>query len=119
MKSLKQILREDTASLSAELEKKHGVKLELHDSRHGLHLAHISVPKEHQGKGIGSKVMKEITDHADKHKKRMTLDLGRKGDPHVNSPSKLKKFYSKHGFVHNKGRHKDFSISSDMYREPK
>jgi predicted GNAT family N-acyltransferase len=75
----------------------------------------IVVNKENRNKGVGSSAMKAITSHADKYKKRIELtpssDFG-------GNKSRLVSFYKKHGFIENKGKHKDYSISHTMYREP-
>lgn len=80
----------------------------------------IEVEKDERKQGIGSKVMEEITDYADKHGLRIILTTGlqdsRRG---TTSASRLKKFYKRFGFVENKGRNKDFTISENMYRDPK
>lgn len=80
-------------------------------------ISKIVVAKNERGQGKGSDAMRIITDHADKHNKRIALtpstDFG------ASSVSRLNKFYKSHGFVDNKGRNKDFSISDTMIREPK
>jgi len=76
----------------------------------------IEVPKEKRNSGIGTSAMRAITAHADKHAKKVTLspsaDFG-------GSKARLIPFYKRLGFVENKGRNKDYSISDTMYREPK
>ena len=62
--------------------------------------------------------MKAITDHADKTGQRVTLRLAEKGYNGSKGPNSLRDFYKRFGFVDNKGRNKDFSISDHMYREP-
>ncbi len=80
-----------------------------------LHVSKIVVPKDRRNEGIGSKAMKHIISHADKHQKRVTLtpssDFG-------GSKTRLVKFYKSHGFVENKGRNKDYSTRETMYRDP-
>jgi predicted GNAT family acetyltransferase len=81
-----------------------------------IHVSKIVVPKVNRGKGIGSTAMKSLTDHADKHGHKITLSPAT--DFGASSKNRLIKFYKNHGFVENKGRHKDYSISETMYRKP-
>lgn len=85
-----------------------------------LYLNLIAVKKENLGKGIGTKVLQEIAKFADENSLKITLTTGTK-DPYfgTTSQSRLIKFYKRFGFVENKGRNKDFSISGNMYRNPK
>lgn len=78
-----------------------------------VHISEVSIPHHKQGEGIGHKVMKMITDMADKFK--VDLDLFAK--PITQGPeesqiskSKLVKFYVKHGFK---------SQGAIMFRSPK
>ncbi len=103
------------------LEKKHGIQLHIHAHHDDLELAHIRVPKDKQGQGIGSAAMKDVHDYADSLGKRVILNLGdadRKGAG-TTSKARLRKFYASHGYVNNKGRNKDFRIRHQMYRRPK
>lgn len=104
-----------------DLRKKHGAEVDL--SLYGdkeIHIHHIKVPKEKRKQGIGSAIMKDINDYADQGKKRVTLNPGSKDDRHgTTSRNRLIKFYKRHGYVHNKGRNKDFTTSAAMYRDPK
>ena len=80
-----------------------------------ISLSQIVVPKAVRSKGIGSAFMKELTDIADKHNHKIVLspssDFG-------GTKSRLINFYKKHGFVENKGKNKDYTISESMFREP-
>ncbi len=63
--------------------------------------------------------MRDIVDYADATGKRVVLTPGQKDDRHgTTSRSRLVTFYKRFGFVENKGRAKDFTISESMYREP-
>jgi predicted GNAT family N-acyltransferase len=77
----------------------------------------IIVPKKNRGEGVGTQAMKHITDHADQHGKRVLLSPSK--DFGGSSVDRLKKFYKGHGFVENKGRNKDYTISHTMYRNPR
>jgi predicted GNAT family N-acyltransferase len=107
---------ESSKELSDRYEKE-GIKNDIYNGKHGYELSKIIVPKEKRGQGIGNKFMQELTAIADKENKRIFLtpstDFG------ASSVARLKDFYKQHGFVENKGKHKDFSISHAMYRTPK
>ena len=79
-------------------------------------LSRIVVDKNNRNEGIGSKFMNDLVSHADERGHTLALtpskDFG-------GSVSKLNEFYGRHGFVPNKGKHKDYSISEQMYRLPK
>ena len=96
--------------------KEHGVISDVYSGKNAIELSRIIVPKEKRGEGIGSKFMSDLIAHADKHEKR--IDLSPSKDFGASSIDRLKTFYKKHGFVENKGKHKDYSISHSMYRHP-
>lgn len=93
-----------------------GVDHSISNHKDHINVSKIVVPKEKRNSGIGTKAMHMITDHADTQGKRVELtpasDFG-------GSKSRLKVFYKRHGFVENKGRNIDYSISNSMYRNPK
>lgn len=76
----------------------------------------IIVPEADRGAGTGTRVMRELLDQADDTGTTVALtpsaDFG-------GSLPRLKKFYKSLGFVENKGRNKDFSISESMFRAPR
>jgi len=94
----------------------HGIDADVYNGKNAIELSKIIVPKENRGEGLGSKFMQDLTAHADKYGKR--VDLSPSKDFGASSVSRLKEFYKKHGFVENKGKHKDYSISHSMYRHP-
>lgn len=114
--------KELVENFSKSLEKKYGLKaLELtlalssaKDPQLKLHA--IVIPKEKRGTGIGSKVMKEIVDFADKYNKIIVLTPSQ--DFGATSVSRLKRFYSGFGFLKNSGKSKDFAFSETMIRYP-
>lgn len=101
------------------LKSEFGIDLRLRETQKGdLKLDHIVVPKGQRKQGIGSEVMKRITDYADKNNLRIVLTTAVKDDSFgTTSASRLKTFYKRFGFVENKG--KDYSISENMLRNPK
>ena len=78
----------------------------------------IEVSKDNRSSGVGSSVMNEIINYADK--KGMILDLVpsiKDSNIGTTSRTRLIKFYKKFGFVENKGKNKDFvRRSGGMYR---
>lgn len=71
------------------------------------------------GQGSGTAAMQDLVAYADKVGRRLVLSPAQKGDPHgTSSRSRLVKFYKRFGFVENKGRAKDFTVSEAMIREP-
>lgn len=75
----------------------------------------IVVDEDARSLGIGSRVMKEIVNYADKHGYILATtpssDFG-------GSKSRLKEFYSGFGFIPNKGEWKDFRTRETMLRYP-
>jgi len=118
---IRYMAREKTAEVGKEIAAKHGIEVNLNDRANGdVELSHIAIkPKSRQKQGIGTQAMQDIIAFADRAGKRITLTTGVK-DPDfgTTSATRLKKFYKRFGFVENKGRNKDFSISGNMYREP-
>lgn len=108
-------------ALSRQLEQDLGLEsLFLSLKRNGdLAVDNIVVPKDDQKQGKGTKAMEAITQFADQNGLRVVLSPAlpddRKG---TTSRARLVKFYKRFGFVENKGRNKDFTISEGMYREP-
>ncbi len=92
------------------------VKLDVSDNNGILNISKIVVPKEQRGSGVGSSIMRQLSDYADATGARLTLspsvDFG------ATSVSRLKDFYKRFGFVENKGKNKDFSTRETMYRDP-
>lgn len=84
-----------------------------------ISLGMIEVPNADRKQGVGTAVMNELIQYADEQGKRILLTPGLKDDRHgTTSRTRLVKFYKRFGFIENKGRNKDFSISDGMYREP-
>lgn len=96
---------------------KRGVALELMPSQGRLIVSKIVVPKASRGQGVGSSVLKEITDFADTND--VPLSLTPSTDFGASSKSALERFYGRHGFEPNIGRKRDFEISEAMRRYPR
>jgi GNAT superfamily N-acetyltransferase len=82
-----------------------------------VELSALYIPKEHRGKGIGSEIMNRIVQYADENNKIIgatpSTDFG------ASSVNRIRDFNKRFGFVRNKGRDVDFTISNTMYRKPK
>lgn len=80
----------------------------------------LIVPREKRNQGLGSKAIEALTQYADDNNLRIILDPATKDDHHgTTSRNRLIKFYKRFGFIENKGRKKDFSVSGMMIRDPK
>lgn len=85
--------------------------------RHNLHLSRIMVEKAYRRQGLGTQAMQDLVDLADQY--GLLMSLSPSTDFGGTSVDRLKRFYRRFGFVSNKGRHKDFTLSDSMYRLPK
>lgn len=92
-----------------------GVDLYLSPSARKLTVSKIVVPPQMRGQGVGSSVMKEITDYADANGVTLALDPS---TDFGGSKAGLDRFYSRHGFESNLGRKRDFEITEAMRRYP-
>ena len=97
-----------------DLENQYGIDLDLYDSGEYLILSRIVIPKNKRGEGIGSKVMNQITQYADKLNKPIYLTPSK--DFGATSISRLERFYSQFGFK--KKDKSDFSTRETMVRMP-
>ena len=79
-------------------------------------LSKIEVPIGQRKQGIGSAAMEDLVSYADETGK--TLALSPSTDFGASSVGRLRDFYKRFGFVENRGRNKDFTISESMYRPP-
>lgn len=93
-----------------------GVSNSVSENNGVITVSKIIVPKDERGKGIGSAAMARLTEYADATGQRIALspsaDFG-------GSKPRLEKFYKAMGFLPNKGRSRDLSVSETMIREPK
>jgi hypothetical protein len=110
----------DVDSIQQELSKKYNVDLSLMGyGKDAFVIVKMVIPKEIQGQKIGSRLMKDITSYADNNSLTILLNLADRGTGWgTTSKSRLVSFYKQFGFVENKGKNKDFSISYGMYRLP-
>lgn len=118
---LRSLLKESIETWSQEIERKYNLHtFFVYDNGDKIKLSSLIIDKSNQGKGIGSAVMGELCSYADLHSKIIILTPGLFDKQHgTTSQSRLVDFYKRFGFVLNKGRNKDFTISELMYRLPK
>jgi GNAT superfamily N-acetyltransferase len=110
----------DVDAFAKDLKSRLGLRdLSLSMSGADLKINMIAVDKADQKQGKGSQAMQEVVAFADDNNLRTFLSVGQKDDGFgTTSRSRLVKFYKRFGFVENKGRNKDFSISAGMLRDP-
>lgn len=73
-----------------------------------------------KGQGLGTQALEALCAFADARGRRIILTPGQRDDRHgTTSTARLIRFYKRFGFVENKGRGKDFSITAGMYRDPR
>lgn len=94
----------------------HLISHSISENDNKIEVSKLVVHKDFRNRRIGTEFMKHLTDYADATGKKIVLSPST--DFGATSTGRLVKFYKKHGFVENKGRKKDFSISHTMYREP-
>ena len=75
----------------------------------------LVVKQNLRNKGIGQNILNDIIDYADKKGKTITLTP----TSQYLTKNRLTNWYKKNGFVENKGRNTNYSISDTMYRLPK
>jgi predicted GNAT family acetyltransferase len=97
---------------------KSGVEIDAYPSRNNeINLSRIVVDKSKRNQGLGTAAMQDLIQYADDTGK--TIKLSPSTDFGGTSVNRLKEFYKRFGFVENKGKNKDFTISELMYRTPK
>ena len=85
------------------------------DKNKTITLSRIIVPEDLREQGIGTQFMTDLISLADKLQYKIVLTPD---DSFGGSKSRLKDFYKQFGFIHNKGKNRDFSHREDMYRNP-
>ena len=95
-----------------------GVEMDVYPAKADkINLSRIVVDESKRNQGLGTKAMNDLIQYADTTGKTITLSPST--DFGATSVSRLKDFYKQFGFVENKSKNKDFSISDSMYRLPK
>lgn len=113
-------MKSRVVSFGSKLEKKYKIEtLILSDEGKDMALDFIVVQKERRKQGLGTQIIYEICDFADKKKKRIILNvMGKNSHIGTTSQGRLIKFYKRFGFFKNSGKNKDGSIDHDMIRNP-
>lgn len=108
---------ETPKSIEQSLSQKYpNIDLSVFENENGLTLSKIVVSENQRSEGIGTKVMNDLIDYADKN----NLPIGVTPDTTFGgSKTRLESFYKKFGFVRNKGRNKDFNFRETFVRQPK
>ena len=86
--------------------------LNIFENKNAISLGNLVVKKELRNKGKGQQILNDIIDYANKTGKTITLTP----TSEFNTKEKLKKWYKANGFVENKGKNTDFTISDTMYK---
>jgi GNAT superfamily N-acetyltransferase len=115
----------DLQDLLGHLREKHPLHLleAYHDPNHdSIILDRVVVKKGHRKQGIGSSIMKDLTDFADRKKKLMTLQTAGRDVAHdsswgTTSGGRLVKFYRRFGFERNSRRGR-YDLPGNMHRPP-
>jgi len=101
------------------LEGKYGeylVGLDIYETATSLILSRIVLNKESRNTGIGTQIMTDLIDYADKNKQIIALtpssDFG-------GNKNRLIQFYKKFGFKKNAGQYKHYGFKDDMIRYPR
>jgi hypothetical protein len=91
------------------------VGLDIYETTTSLILSRIVLNKEARNFGIGTKIMQDLTNYADKNKQIIALtpssDFG-------GNRNRLIQFYKRFGFKKNSGQYKHFGFKDDMIRYP-
>jgi len=105
MKSQEQQLDELVKNLEIQYP---GLLLSAYYNFYNVHIQQIELPKEMQGKGIGTKVIEAIQNHA----KSIPLPVTLFPQAQPRKKKRLIKFYKNLGFYPNKGRKRDYRFAS-------
>jgi predicted GNAT family acetyltransferase len=90
--------------------------LDIYENKKSLKLALIVIKKEYRGTGIGSKIMTDLTNYADKNKQ---IIVATPSNDFGGNKNKVIQFNKKFGFKHNQGQYKSYEYMDTMIRYPK
>ena len=92
------------------------IGLDIYEDAKSIKLSRIVVNPDYQGQGIGTNILNDLIQYADRNKKIVTLtpssDFG-------GNKNRLIQFYKRFGFKMNKGIHKSYEYMDTMIRWPK
>lgn len=86
----------------------------VNERKDSIAIHNIVVKKYLRNSGIGQAILNDIIAYADDKGKTITLTP----TSEFGTKERLKRWYKRNGFVENKGRNTDFTISDTMYRLP-
>ena len=86
----------------------------LNEDETTISINNMVVKEELRNNGVGQNILDDIIKYADENNKIITLTP----TTEFNTQNKLKKWYKENGFIENKGRNTDFTISDTMYKLP-
>lgn len=90
--------------------------LDIYENTSSLILSKIVIKKDVRQEGIGSRILNDLINYADKNKQIITLTPS---SDYGGNKNRLIQFYKRFGFKHNKGQYKNFEFSDAMIRYPK
>lgn len=86
------------------------VEIDAYETKNKIEIMKIEVSKDQRNKGIGTNIIKKIQDYASGVKKPIVI----RPQAEKGYKNKLNNFYKKLGFVDNKGKNIDFTLSSPV-----
>mgnify|MGYP000867960080 CR=1 FL=1 len=117
MKTFKEWMFNENLSLIQNFAQQNNVELDIYESfDNTIKISRIFVLKELRKQGLGTKILEFICNFADSNNKIILLspsiDFG------ATSVNRLYSFYSRFGFIKNKGRKKNYKYTETMIRYP-
>lgn len=92
------------------------IGLDIYEDSKSIKLSRIVINPDFRNKGVGTSILNDLINYADKTKKIVTLtpssDFG-------GNKNRLVQFYKKFGFKMNKGVHKSYEYMDTMIRWPR
>ena len=92
------------------------IGLDIYEDGKSIKLSRIVINPDFRDKGVGTSILNDLINYADKTKKIVTLtpssDFG-------GNKNRLVQFYKKFGFKMNKGVHKSYEYMDTMIRWPR
>jgi hypothetical protein len=90
--------------------------LDIYEDTSSLILSKIIIKKDVRQEGIGSKILNDLINYADKNKQIIALTPS---SDYGGNKNRLIQFYKRFGFKHNKGQYKNFEFRDAMIKQPK
>tara|TARA_B100000900_G_C20538526_1_gene699384 strand:+ start:1114 stop:1476 length:363 start_codon:yes stop_codon:yes gene_type:complete len=90
-------------------------KLHIFEDDDSIEFNQVVIRKHSRNIGIGSDILKTVTEYADRVGKIVTLTAA---DDYGSDLKRLKKFYQRFGFIFNHGKNRNFKYRDTMLRYP-